>query len=100
MLDLFDQKRNFLEICRLQDLEEWLRHWDRASWTTDEKVSKGFGRSACELFVCQERRGELDKGQILRALCEVGLPGMGKFPSVASIFEEFQLNMETDLSWI
>lgn len=39
-LDLFDQKRNFLEICRLQDLEEWLRHWDRASWTTDEKFRK------------------------------------------------------------
>eukprot|EP00434_Breviolum_minutum_P011791 symbB.v1.2.010406.t1/scaffold657.1/size175864/3 len=42
-----DRTKDRGKAPRLQDLEEWLRHWDR------------------------ERRGELDKGQILRALCEV-----------------------------
>ena len=92
---------------RLDELEEWLRHWDRASWTAGAMwamcnldnwfclfslffvlwlwlimcfwilnlwlmlYKNKVGPS--KMFDChgQERRGELDKGQVLRALCEV-----------------------------
>ncbi|CAL1129881.1 unnamed protein product [Cladocopium goreaui] len=42
-----DRAKDRGKAPKLDELEEWLRHWDR------------------------ERRGELDKGQVLRALCEV-----------------------------
>ena len=59
-------------------------------------------------MMCQERRGELDKGQILRALCEVGTPcGHGlKHIGMQHYFEDstcgFKRNLRripTNLQW-